>query len=380
MRRAFAILLLTGLVAGCGGASNKRENVEPPAELIDLKPTTSITRAWHQGVGKGERRLGTRQHPVSDGQRLYAASPDGKLYAFDAISGAQAWRVDTELRLSSSLGVGEGTLVAGTLDGQIVAFNPETGSERWRAKASSEVIAAPAIGRGQAVVRSIDGRVFAFATTDGERRWVYDRSTPALTLRGNSAPVLAEGLVLIGYDSGQLVALRGDDGVQLWEQAIAFGEGRSELERMVDVDGELAYANGEVYAAAFNAQVMGVSLEGGRPLWNRELSSYAGVALSNQTLFVTDRDGVLWALDRNSGAALWKQDALQHRWLTTPAVHGSHVVVGDYDGYLHWFDVDTGHPAARQRLSRKAIRATPQVNGDLLYAVSINGELGAYRH
>ena len=380
MRRAFAIFLVAGLVAGCGGASSKRENVEPPAELIDLTPTTSITRVWRKDVDKGEGRLGTRQHPASDGQRVYAASPKGRLYAFEVANGSQIWRTDTELRLSSSPGVGEGTLVVGTLDGDVVAFNPETGSERWRAKVSSEVIAAPTIGRGLAVVRAIDGRVFGFSTTDGERRWVYDRGTPALTLRGNSSPVLADGLVLVGYDSGQLVALRGEDGVQIWEQAIAFGEGRSELERMVDIDGELAYERGEVFAAAFNAQVVGVSLEGGRPLWNRELSSYAGVALSNQSLFVTDRDGVLWALDRNSGAALWKQDALKHRWLTTPAVHGSHVVVCDFDGYLHWFDMETGHPAARQRLSRKAIRATPQVNGDTLYAVSIDGELGAYRH
>ena len=380
MRRAFAILLLAGLVAGCSGASNKRENVQPPAELADLTPTASITRVWQKDVDKGEGRLGARQHPTSDGQRLYAASPKGRLHAFDAASGAQAWRVDTGLRLSSSPGVGEGTLIVGTLDGEVVAFNPESGSERWRARVSSEVIAAPAVGRGLAVVRAIDGRVFAFSITDGERRWVYDRGTPALTLRGNSSPVLADGLVLVGYDSGQLVALRSDDGVQLWEQAIAFGEGRSELERMVDIDGEMAYDRGEVFAAAFNAQVVGVSLDGGRPLWNRELSSYAGVALSNQTLFVADRDGVLWALDRNSGAALWKQDALQHRWLTTPAVHGSHVVVGDLEGYLHWFDIDSGLPAARQRLGRKPIRATPQVNGDLLYAVTIDGTLGAYRH
>jgi outer membrane protein assembly factor BamB len=269
--------------------------------------------------------------------------------------------------------------VIGSLDGDVVAFNPDTGSERWRAKVSSEVIAAPAVARGLAVVRAIDGRVFAFSITDGERRWVYDRGTPALTLRGNSSPLLVDGLVLVGYDSGQLVALRSDDGVQLWEQAIAFGEGRSELERMVDIDGELAHDRGEIYAAAFNAQVVGVSLDGGRPLWNRELSSYAGVALSDQALFVADRDGVLWALDRNSGAALWKQDSLQHRWLTTPALHGGHVVVGDVQGYLHWFDADSGRPAARERLARKPIRATPHVDGDLLYAVSIDGTLGAYR-
>lgn len=378
MLRVFAILLLAVMVAACG-KSGKRENIEPPAELVALTPTANVALAWSQNLGKGEGRLGLRQHPASDGERLYAADPSGKLHAFDARSGASVWRVDTELRLSSSVGVGEDTLVVGTLDGEVVAFNPGSGTERWRAKVSSEVLAAPAVGRGLAIVRAIDGRVFAFSITGGERRWVADHGTPALTLRGNSAPLLAEGLVLIGYDSGQLAALRVADGVQVWEQAIAFAEGRTELERMVDIDGALAYDRGEVFAATFNGQVQGLSADSGRPLWNREMSSYGGIALGDDKLFVADRDGVLWALDRNSGAAMWKQDTLMHRWLTTPAVHGNLVAVGDVEGYVHWFDSVTGAPAARQRLDNKPIRATPQVKGDLLYVVSIDGKLGAYR-
>ena len=378
MRRILVLLALAVLAAGCG-KNNKRDNVEEAAELLQFTPTLGVSSAWRQDLGKGERRLGIRQHPTVDGSQVYAADPKGRLYAFDVASGATRWSVDTALRFSSSPGVGEGTLVVGTLDGEVVAFNPDTGSERWRNRVTAEVLAAPVVARGLVVVRGIDGRVFAFSITDGERRWVYDHGTPALTLRGSSAPILAEGLVLLGYDSGQVVALRGEDGVQLWEQTVAFGEGRTELERMVDIDGEMAYDAGQLYVAAFNAQVVGVSLDGGRPLWNREMSSYAGVALSGARLFVTDRDGVLWALDRDSGAALWKQDGLGHRWLTTPVVQGNHVVVGDVEGYLHWFDIETGQPAARERLDKKPIRATPQVIGDTLLAVSTAGRLGAFR-
>lgn len=379
MARLLAILLLATLVVACG-KTNKRENIEPPTELVDLTPTANVSLAWQQSLGKGERHLNLRQEPASDGQRLYAADVSGKLQAFGLDSGASLWRIDTGLPLSSSLSVGEGTLVVGTLTGEVLAFNPDTGTERWRAKVSSEVLAAPAIGRGQAIVRSNDGRIFSFSITDGDRRWVYDHSTPGLTLRGNSSPILAEDLVLIGYDSGQVVALRGNDGLQLWEQTIAGGEGRTELERMVDIDGAMAYDNGEIFASAYNAQVMALSLNGGQPLWNREMSSYGGVVLADNVLYLSDRDGVLWALDRNSGAALWKQDALMHRWLTTPAVHGDLVAVGDLQGYVHWFDRATGTPAARQRLDKKPIRAAPQVRGDLLYAVSIDGKLGVYRH
>ena len=379
MRRFLAIVLLCGLVAACG-KSTKRENIEPPAELVALTPTVNLSLAWSHNLGKGERRLGLRQQPASDGNRVYAADPKGVLQALDAGTGNLLWRVDTGLRLSSSVGLGEDTLVVGTLDGEVLAFNPGSGTERWRAKVSSEVLSAPVIGRGAAIVRAIDGRIFAFSITDGSRRWVYDHGTPALTLRGTSAPVLIEGLVLIGYDNGQMVLLRGDDGVQLWDQPVALGEGRTELDRMVDIDGELAYDRGEVYAAAFNSQVLGLALDGGRMLWNRELSSYGGVTLANDKLFVADRDGVLWALDRNSGGAMWKQDSLMHRWLTTPVVHGNLVAVGDVEGYVHWFDIETGAPAARQRLDKKPIRATPLVTGDILYAVSTDGKLGAYRY
>lgn len=161
MRRLLMPLLLAGLLVGCG--TNKRENVEAPAELEKLTPTINVERVWERSVGKGERRLGARMGPATDAGNVYAADPGGDLFAFDAVSGREIWKIDTGLRLSSAPGVGEGTLVVGTLDGDVVAYNPDSGTERWRAKVSSEVITPPAIARGQVVVRSIDGRVFAFS-------------------------------------------------------------------------------------------------------------------------------------------------------------------------------------------------------------------------
>lgn len=378
MRRLLLASLLMGLLLGCGG-SNKRENVEPPAELVKIESQIKVTRLWQYDLGKGERRLGLRQRPAADARRVFAADPKGRLLALDAAQGKPLWQTDTGLRLSGGPGLGEDTLVVGTLDGEVLAFNPDSGSERWRARVSSEVVSTPVIAQGLAIVRTIDGRVFAFSTTDGERRWVYERGIPALTLRGNSMPRIGQGVVLLGYDNGLVVALRADNGAQLWEQSIGVGEGRTELQRMVDVDGDMALDQDELYAAAFNARVVALSLQGGRSLWDRDLSSYSGVVLAGEKLLLSDREGTLWALDRGTGAALWKQDSLSHRWLSAPAVQGGQVVVGDLEGYLHWFDLDSGQPTARQRLGRNPIRATPQVVDGVLYAVDVNGELGAYR-
>lgn len=379
MRRLslLAVCVVLGLAA-CG-KSNKKDNIEPPAELTEFSASATVDRLWAQGLGDGEKRLGIRQHPVLDAGTLYAATIEGEVFALDAASGKTLWRVETDLRLSGGPGVGDGTLVVGSLDGELLALNPDNGTERWRAKVSSEVIATPAVGNGFAVARANDGRVFAFNITDGERRWIYDRGLPSLTLRGNSAPLIVQGGVFLGYDNGQVVAIRLEDGVQQWEQTVAVGEGRAEIDRMVDIDGEMVVDGGEVFAAAYNGQVLAISLEGGRPSWNREVSSYSGLSLAGEKLLLSDKDGTIWALDRRTGSALWKQDVLAHRWLTTPAIQGNYAVVGDLEGYLHWLSLEDGSLAARDRLTREAIRATPQVADDVLYAVATNGEVGAYR-
>jgi outer membrane protein assembly factor BamB len=374
-----ALLIAAALLVFTGCSKSKKDNIEPPAELTEFAPSVTVSRAWTRGIGEGEQRLGLRQHPTVVDGRVYAADLEGNIYALDATSGDVLWEVETGLRLSGGPGIGEGTLVVGSLDGDVLALNPDDGVERWRAKLSSEVVATPAVGSGIVVARANDGRAFGYNLTDGERRWVYDRGVPSLTLRGNSAPLIAEGAVFLGYDNGTVAALRLSDGVQQWEQTIAVGEGRTEIDRMIDVDGEIIVDAAEVFAAAYKGQILAVSLQGARQLWNREMSVYSGLALAPGKILVSDDAGTVWALDRATGAALWKQDALAHRWLTTPAVHGNFAVVGDLEGYLHWLNLDDGALSARDRLTREPIRATPQVSQDMLYAIGTDGELAAYR-
>lgn len=380
MRHGGVVLALL-LLSGCGWlkSNTNRENIEPPTELSDFDAKLQVRQLWSASVGDGERKLGLRQAVAVEAGRVYSASPDGELRAFDASNGKLLWQQSSEDRWSGGPGSGEGTLVVGSLDGAVAAFNPDNGNPRWRAQVSSEVISAPAIGRGVAVVRVNDGRVFAYAITDGSRRWVYDRGLPSLTLRGNARPLIRGDRVILGYDSGVTVALNVNDGSVVWEQVVAEGEGRNELDRMVDIDGEIASSEGEIFAASFNGQILALDPGAGRPLWNREMSVYAGLALADDKLLVADRTATVWALDRRSGASLWRQDGLAHRWLTTPVVHGNAVVVGDLEGYLHWLSLDNGELLARERVARDPIRATPQVHDGVLYAQTIDGKLAAYR-
>lgn len=381
MQRLLVLVVLSILVGGCKlfTPSAPKDNITPPAELVDFAPSLSVERVWKRETGKGERRLWTRQAPAVAVGRVYAAGSKGEVFAFDLSSGEPVWKVETDIRLGSSVGTGEGYLILGGLDGEVLALDVFNGAERWRTQVTSEVIAAPAVSRGVAVVRAHDGRMFGLAVADGERRWVYDRAVPALSVRGNGAPLVDGGLVVAGYDSGHVIALRLEDGLEAWEQAVAQPEGRTELDRMVDVDGELVFADGEVYASSYRNRLIGIAADSGRPLFDRDLGAYGGIVLAGENLIVADTAGTVWALNRRSGAALWRQEGLANRWLTTPAIQGNAVVVGDLEGFLHWLDLGTGKLVARTRHSKKPIRATPQVSDGVLVAVDTHGELAAYR-
>lgn len=373
-------LLALGLVACSGSRVSKRENIEPPAELVDFESTIRIERAWSRSMGEGEGRMGLRQRPVAGEGKLYFGNVEGEVTALDAQTGRELWSQEFDgLRFAGAPGFGEGTLLMTTLDGVVLALNPDTGAERWRADVTSEVIAQPTIGRGLAVVRANDGRLFAFSITDGTRRWVFDRALPSLTLRGNSSPVIVDTALFVGYDDGSVVALRVENGSPVWEQPVSVGEGRTDLDRMSDVDGEIAFRDGLLFAGSYRGQVVAIEALNARPLWNREMSVYGGVVLAGEAVLVADDRGNLWSLDQRTGSAIWKQDALAHRWLTTPAYHAGYAAVGDIEGYVHWMSMEDGRFLGRVRHGKKALRGSPIVVDDLLIMTSTDGEIAAFR-
>lgn len=276
-------------------------------------------------------------------------------------------------------GVGDGLVAVGTLDGQVIALDAATGSEKWRAKVSNEVIVAPVIGQGFVLVRSNDGTVTAFDAASGERRWFSQRELPSLTVRGNASLTLGPGVLFSGNDDGTVTALNLRDGRTMWEQPVGLAEGRSELERMNDVDGAPVLDGTTVYATSYKKETIAIDGPSGRPLWVRDNGGVGGLGLSSSSVVVSDPAGVVWALDRNSGGALWSNPNLARRSLTAPTVQGDFAVVGDYDGYVHWLRLDNGEFAARERVGGKPVRGKPVLAGDLLLVQNTSGELTAFR-
>jgi outer membrane protein assembly factor BamB len=380
IRRALLLVAVALALPACSWfKSPNKDPVEPPAELTDFEQTLPVSRLWSRDLGDGGGKAGLRLRPAFANGRIFASDIEGRVTALDADSGSVAWAADLGEGVATTPGVGDDLVVVGTLDGAIVALDQADGSERWRTQASSEVIAAPAVRDGLVVARSHDGRLFGLSADSGERRWVFDRGVPLLSLRGNGAPVIDGDTVYVGYDNGKVFALRAEDGVPKWEQSLAQSEGRTELERMIDVDGEMAFDDAQIFAVTYRGQVGAVARDNGRPLWSRDMSSYGGIALSGNRLYAVDSDGVLWALDVNGGATIWKQGGLLHRYLSTPAVVGDYVVVGDLEGFVHWYRAETGDLLARQRVGKDEIRTAPLVVGDTVYIANSDGEIAALK-
>lgn len=377
MKKILLSLALLTFLAACGDEKGK----EPPAELVDIKAQLTIHREWSQSLGGGKSdRLRLALHPeVVDGV-LYAGSHDGEAIAVNAETGRRIWRVNTKLPLSAGPGVGDGMVIFGSSDGDVVALDAATGAERWRHPVSSEVLARPLVVGGTAIVRTVDGRLQALSLTDASPRWVVQELVPALSLRGTAPAVRAGDAVLAGFDNGKVLAVDLKNGETLWDTTVSPPQGRTELDRLVDLDSLIRVAGDDVFVAGFQGRAAMLARESGQIWWAKEISSYRGFGMDDDNLYITNAEGGVVAFKRRDGGAVWEQlTALRLRGLTAPEVDGNALVVGDFEGYLHWLDKATGAIIARVNTGGDRITNAPIAFGGRIFVQTDTGKVLAYR-
>ncbi len=381
--RALAVgTLAVALLSGCSSVKNlfsskSKDKTGEPTELVDITPSVSVKALWTATVGKGEDTLGIGQHPVVVDGRVFAAAVEGGVSALDLQTGQQAWRYDSKLALSGGPGAGEGLVVVGSLEGDVIALDAADGHEKWKAKLNNEILSAPVVSGGMVFVHSNDGRLTAFDAASGERRWFYAGDMPALTVRGNASVTMGPGIVFLAGDNGSVTALNAQNGNVMWSTPVAEPDGRSELERMVDVDAAPALEGTALFASSYKNHTVAIDGPSGQVLWESDRGGARGVGLSNSAVVITDRDGNVVGLDKNTGGSLWQQDGLRNRKVTAPAVQGDYAVVGDYKGVLHWIRLNDGAFAARSKLG-DAVSGRPVVSGEIVVVQSSDGKLAAY--
>lgn len=354
----FPVVTVFFLLIGCGSSPS---SVLPPVELTPLTNQIDISRQWKFTAGKGVSDFYLKLKPVFNKDTGYIVDYKGHLQAFTIKSGKQLWDVDLNVPVSGGLTLADGKLFLGTSKGEVVAIDLDRHGlknqdsknikELWRAQLSSEILSRPAIAHGVIVVKTIDGRVYGLDADNGNQSWVYDRTVPRLTLRGSSSALIVNDIVISTSDNGKVAALSLKNGKLLWESTIAVAKGRNQLERVIDMDIDPVVVDDVIYVAGYQGRIAAVKIGSGQLIWSRDFSSYSGLYVDAYRVYVTDATGQVWALNRHNGSTLWRQDKLLRRQLTGPEAYDKYIVVGDYDGFLHWLNREDGKIVARKQIN-----------------------------
>jgi outer membrane protein assembly factor BamB len=373
---AFGLLAVLFVVA-----CSKDKQIDQPAKLTPLpSPSLLVKHVWSASVGDSKEaalRLSLGAS-VAD-NRVYAAGHKGDVVALDLTSGHVVWRARTKAPLSGGTAASSDLVVVGSSDGQLFAFDAATGHNRWKVRLNGEVLAPAAISPKLIAVRTVDGKLHALNPEDGRELWTQDQQVPRLSLRGTASPVISGDVVLSGFDNGKVMAVNAGDGSVQWEATVTPPHGRTELERLSDIDSAVRVSGHDVYAVGFQGKVAMLALDTGQIWWSHESSSYHGLTFDDDTLYVADADGELVALKARTGAEVWRQNALLHRGLSAPAIMDDAIVVADFQGYVHFLDKASGALAARVPSGGVRVSTPPVVAGNMVVVINDKGHINAWR-
>ncbi|MDP2140619.1 MAG: outer membrane protein assembly factor BamB [Gammaproteobacteria bacterium] len=354
------------------------DDVERPAELQDFTQELRLNRRWSVKVGNGQGRYYSQLTPAIDREFIYAASADGTVVAVNRSNGNVVWRARTNKDISGGVGAAAGMVLFGTREAEVIALDQISGRELWSAAVSSEVLSAPQTNGNIVVLQTVDGKLIGLEAASGQRRWIYETTIPALTLRGSSKPVLAGNTVIAGFSNGMIAAVNAANGFLLWEERVAIPQGRYDIERVIDVDGDLLLSGNTVFASSYQGNLMGFDVQTGRIVWGMEASSYHGLAQGFGNMYYTNDKSHVIALRNNSDQVVWENADLRLRSLTAPRTITNYVAVADFEGYLHLLSQVDGHFVSRVRVDRGGIRANPVTDADTIYVFGNKGQLSAY--
>ncbi len=379
-RNPLLLALLALVLSGCANLNPLNwfsdDEVNPPAELEDFQRQVTLRRDWSVSVGNGQGDIYNELVPALDGNTIYAVSENGTVVAVDVASGDLRWRTRLDVTVTGGVGAGNGMVMLGTQDAEIVVLNQDDGSERWRGPVTSEVLAAPQTNGDIVVAQTVDSKLIALDVETGQRRWIYETTQPPLTLRGTSQPLITSvGTVVAGFSNGTLVAVNASDGVYRWEERVAVPEGRYDIERVIDVDGDLLLDGNRILASSYQGNLMAFDAISGRIVWGMEASSYHGMDQGFGNIYYCNDRSHIVAVRDNSEDVVWQNEALQYRAVSAPKTVNNYLAVGDFEGYVHLLSQIDGSIVGRTQVDNDGIRANLLSRGNRLFVYGNSGRL-----
>jgi outer membrane protein assembly factor BamB len=379
MRPLLTLSLCAALLMAAGCSKDK--DVEVPAKLVDFPQTLPVKKLWGEGVGGNKKQIKLRLGlgPAIDNGLVFAASHKGELVAVSLESGKHVWLKKLKMPLSAGPAASYGMVVVGSSKGAIVALEGATGKELWRGHVNSELLSAPAISENMVVFRSVDGRLHGFNAQSGKEQWSVEQQVPRLSLRGTATPIIAKDVAISGFDNGKVMAVSLVNGDTVWDTALASPHGRTELDRLVDIDSAVHVVGENVFAAGYQGRTAMIALDSGQIWWSHDMSSYRGLAADDENIYVTESDGTVVAMRQRDGSEVWRNDKVKRRAVSAPVVTSSAVAIADFQGYVHYLDKASGALVARVKVAKQRVSSSPAAYEDTVVVLTDGGSLAAFR-
>jgi outer membrane protein assembly factor BamB len=378
--KKLSLLLCVLLLSGCSwfGGDDDDAAIEP-AELVDFQEEVSVVRQWSVNVGSGAKNYLISLRPTANSDTVFAADYEGQITALDVGTGNVLWQAQLDVPVTGGVGYGAGLVMVGTVEGEVFTLDANDGSVLWTSQVSSEVLSSPKSNGEIVVVHSIDNKIAVLDAKTGEEIWQHDGDAPILSVRGTSESIVTNNMVLSGFDSGKLIAFSPDNGSIIWETRLALPTGRTELERMVDIDGEPLLVGDVIYSVTYQGRVGAVSRGTGRSLWSQDSSSHHAPAYGDGQIYVTGAEDSVQAFQAGNGQSVWSNDQLFLRRLTGPVKLSGTIATADAEGYLHLLDPSDGRFVGREKIDGNGV-STPMLSvGESLIIQSNNGKISAYK-
>ncbi len=363
----FTFILLTA----CGGGV---DNAEPPAELVEFAASAELSVSKEIEYNATLSRY-ARVHPLELDENIVFAESTGSVTVFSKKTFNILWQKKFDDIMPSAIGGNNQLYLVGTHSGELLALNPENGERIWKVRVSSEVLAKPVVDSGIVVVKTVDGQLTALDAASGKEKWIYKKDVPALSVRGNSTPLIVDNKIITGLDSGKLVIVDLITGRLFWEKTIIIPRGRSETERLVDLDADLITNGNVLYIAGFQGRVVALDMQTGEFLWVRKMSVIRNMTLHEGRIYITDVRSHIWALDASTGATIWKQGVFTARKLTSASVMDDYLLFGDYQGYIHVLAKADGHQVARLQVDDAGFDIPPFIIAGTIYVQSRSSKI-----
>ena len=349
----FFLLEACSTLSGLKFWENDEDKIEAPAELIEISKSVSIDSEWNKKIGS-DNNFG-RLVPAFSNDTIIHISSNGYLVAIDSDSGLVLWTIQTEDLVSGAVTVGFKRIFYGTLDGDLVALDFKDGAEIWRSQVSSEILSPPVTNGSIVAAQTSDGKITGFNIKNGEQKWVHQNTIPKLTLRGTATPILAKGFIFTGFANGKVSMIYPDSGAIRLEIPVTINEGKSELERVIDIDGKSVVSNDLLVSASYQGNITAIDLKQGQISWQEKISSVHDLVSVRSRVIAIDEKDSIKGFGLSTGAILWQQDGLKLRGVSSPAALGGNFAIGDFEGYVHILDSKNGSFIGRKKVSKRPI-------------------------